>query len=1276
MLDSQNAFVTPTFLRSVWNAEYEVFKGSLAEAALLDRLHRWAARVDLSEASAQAAFIQQFFGETWGYAQSGQVAPGSEFTLLPQFPVPGAGAGGGTGQADLAMGYFAAGQQPTAQVLCEYKDIRTALDAPQKRKGNTRSPERQALDYLSHARKGMMGSEPILPTWAIVSDMNEFRLYWYDRGGQQYVSFVIHPRTLFQGAGLLADTEAARFDRFLFARLFHRDTLLTKVGRSALLNLIQERRFRDRRIEEGFYSEYRALRERLYTDLLTRNGEGTPRFPGTKGRLVRLAQKILDRLLFVFFCDDMGQRLAYPAKLLQTLLTSRANDQFFNPNATTVWQDLLGLFRAMNTGTEFGGKPMHEFNGGLFAPDPELERLEISNGLFCQHRQGQNEASIAAHPQTVLFLCATYNYAADLGEGGERGQQRSLGLYTLGRIFEQSITELEILEAEADGRPSVNKASQRKRDGVYYTPEWIVETVVNGTLEPAFKALRRASGWDGDAADVPAAVLDTYLDKLRGFTVLDPACGSGAFLITALRRLAKEWRQTWDARALIMGRAADEETEADLVSRLLRENIFGIDINPASVDIAQLALWLHTARGDQPLSSLAETVRCGNTLVTNDFYRGTQLELHDAVARERVNAFDWRTAFPAVAERGGFDAVVGNPPYVKLQNFRPAYPDVAQYLREGRPGLVAPPYASTRTGNFDLYLPFIEQGLAMLNPAGRLGYIAPSLWTVNEYGAGLRALIRAGRHLDRWLDFKSFQVFEEATTYTALQFFSKSATRSIGVAQAPRGLVPPDPWADAGQQLAWGREMFGDRWLMLTGEERVLIDRLAATCRPLGDEIHTQAIFTGIQTSADDIYLLKRLGPGRYRCTPPGDSRPAAYEVEIEDAIMRPLIGGKEAKRYIRPETDTWLLFPYQATSTAMELIPPGTMQTDYLKAYGYLLTYKTQLERREAKLGIDGLLHGPVLDERWYRYVYPKSLDKHSKPKLLVAQTVPSLRVCFDESGDFTPNNVRVNAILPADTVNPWFLLGVMNAPVADWVFQRIAKPKDAGWFEANKQFIVPLPIPQADHSQQANVARRARELQHLHTLRRDLLARIARRVGTVARRARPLTWLFAGLMPPQAREAVAPAGLDAAERRAWARTAYEADLTTRHAALAAAFRPGAALDATLVDGELRFLVEGAAVLDRVFVTSAEGAFLLAQWKVLASTLVITERTDGKKLANALRSFALPDNPAVVEQVVAAAGELGTCEGAIREAEAGMNELVFDLYGLTAAEKALVAAA
>lgn len=195
-------------------------------------------------------------------------------------------------------------------MLCEFKDIHSALDAPQRRKNDNRSPVQQGLGYLSAARRGMFGNEPIVPLWAIVSDMNEFRLYWADRGDRQYMRFVITPRDLFQVTPLLADSEEARFDRFLFLRLFHRDTLTVQgdAGRPLLLGLIQQQRFRQRELENEFYSEYRGFRERLYQTLLDHNGERTDRFPGTRGRLVRLAQKIIDRCIFIFSARTWGGR--------------------------------------------------------------------------------------------------------------------------------------------------------------------------------------------------------------------------------------------------------------------------------------------------------------------------------------------------------------------------------------------------------------------------------------------------------------------------------------------------------------------------------------------------------------------------------------------------------------------------------------------------------------------------------------------------------------------------------------------------------------------------------------------------------------------------------------------------------------------------------------------------------------------------------------------------------------------------------------------------------
>ena len=124
----------------------------------------------------------------------------------------------------------------------------------------------------------------------------------------------------------------------------------------------------------------------------------------------------------------------------------------------------------------------------------------MPNSAFYQHMQGANEASLYSFKETLLYLCASYNYASDLGRvdglpSFDRDPSKSLGLYTLGRIFEQSITELEILEAEADGRPSVNKESKRKRDGVYYTPEWVVERIVDETLGPQLAGMREECGW-------------------------------------------------------------------------------------------------------------------------------------------------------------------------------------------------------------------------------------------------------------------------------------------------------------------------------------------------------------------------------------------------------------------------------------------------------------------------------------------------------------------------------------------------------------------------------------------------------------------------------------------------------------------------------------------------------------------------------------------------------------------------------------------------------------
>ena len=824
MWDAYGSFLSKSFLRSEWAHEYETFKDSLEEHELLERLIRWSNRAEQTESTAQSAFLEEFFHSTWGYLQSGQAGAEARYTLYPEFPVPGAGQQGGVGHADAALGFFPAdGADLIPQVLVEFKSIESALDAPQRRKGNSRSPVKQGLDYLYAARRGLFGNEPVLPMWAIVTDMNEFRLYWADRGERQHIGFTIRPTHLFQGPSLLGDDEGARFDRFLFVHLFRSDTLIVQgaSGRPTLYSLIQRQRFQQHDLQNQFYDEYRSFREHLYRTLLSWNGPDTDAFPGTNGKLVRIAQKILDRLIFIFFCEDMGRVLSFPPQLFRNYLVERSNDEFFNPYGNELWQWLRRLFDAMNDGSPFGDNRLNSFNGGLFASDPDLDRLYIPNMIFCERGQGQNEASLATNKRTLLYLSAHYNYASGwsgglTGDERTRAGERSIGLYTLGRIFEQSITELEILEAREDGRPSLNEISKRKRDGVYYTPEWVVQRIVQETVGRRLADMKSVSGWPSDSEErLPTlGEITAYENQLRDIRIVDPACGSGAFLITTLSFLLGEWSVLRELRRQHGQTMAEGDWTEAQIRDILQRNLYGVDINPASVEISKLALWLHTARSDRPLSSLDGQIRVGNSLIGPDFFERT-LAAYDEEERERINAFDWQHAFPNVFERGGFDCVVGNPPYVKLQNFRKYHADMAAHL--ARAPEHGGEYRSTQTGNFDIYLAFIEKGLHLLNEDGRLGYIAPSVWTMNEYGAGLRGVIKDGRHLWGWIDFGSYQVFEEATTYTALQFYSRRTNDKVAVVQALDGVVSESPWKAGNITLPYNRLEFGNRWLLTTG---------------------------------------------------------------------------------------------------------------------------------------------------------------------------------------------------------------------------------------------------------------------------------------------------------------------------------------------------------------------------------------------------------------------------------------------------------------------------
>jgi hypothetical protein len=1271
------------FLMACWAQDYAAYCASDADTKLLASLKHWAEKDFQKETGAEGGFIQTFFVNLWGYARSGEQDKAAGYTVAQQFAINKAGQNGGVGKADAAMGWFGASELPdTPQVLCEFKDVRAGLDAKQNRKGNDRSPVKQCADYLHFAKNQFTpyGTEKIQPTWGIVSDMNEFRLYWNARMPHQYERFVIKNKTLADNAvELLGTSEKARQQRFLFSRLFHADWLLNRGNDAPLLTLQRAQHLQEKALEKTFYFEYRAYRDTLFKTLLAAN----PDAKANPRQLVRLTQKLLDRLLFVLFCEDMGAHLQFPVNLLRDILIKASQNIALLPDVADVWNsDVLPLFKSMRLGGIFRSHSISRFNGGLFAADSDLDDLNVPNKVFFAPFQGADEASLLKHKNTLLYLSAHYNF------GIEEGGERAIGLYTLGRIFEQSITDLEIMEAEAAGEESLMKLSKRKTDGVYYTPEWVTAYIVEETLGLRLWEWRAASGLAEfellDASQVDADHfkngklkkntlssrygdwLDSYQSRLHNLKVLDPACGSGAFLIQALKRLLQEyeWIASEKSRVNYEFRQVAVFDRAKAYREILAQNLYGVDVNAESVEITKLALWLHTVMPGQPLSSLDGNILCGNSLVDWDI-NSTEKPLSEAQL-ERINPFSYHEAFAGVFEAGGFDVIIGNPPYIKLQNMRRIQPEATDYWVAAKNADGSPKFRSVQTGNYDIYLPFIEQSVRLLKPEGRMGLIAPNVWAVNDYGQGLRETLHDTRRMDRWIDFKSYQIFDEAITYTALQFFTGKAVDGIKLHFAPNGgndLSNLD-WSQV-EALPYSQLPTTDAWQFMPATDRKLIEKLNTSCKTL--EQSCAGISVGIQTSADNIYHLTKIADGKY--TSHADKQ-HPLEVEIEDSVMHPLVSGVEAKRYQTPQTDTYLLFPYDLTEERPRLFSAADMESHFPNGWKYLKSHEHSLRIRENKK-MDK-------DNGWWAYNYPKNLDKQELAKLLVPRLVKNLFCAIDADGDFYLDNVDVGSILVADKSDLPFLAGILNAPVANYVWRRISKPFQNDYRTANKQFIAPLPIPDADDEQKKQVAELAEMLQTLHTAYRDELHKLEKRLSAAQMTDVTKTpqWIWAKLPDEKSlktSDAAKATGLKGKALTDWAKAEYQTALKSKLATLASRLSPTLKLSVQLDDGELTLLADGAPALDSVFVDEDEAALIAVQWKYVIRSTNITPSVTAEKLLGELLKLKTTENAGLRKQIIALDNKLDELQVGIEAKEREMNAVVYGLYGLTKDEIAQV---
>lgn len=451
-------------------------------------------------------------------------------------------------------------------------------------------------------------------------------------------------------------------------------------------------------ITKKLYKDYSLFKRELYHNLVELNPEYEPL------ELFKKSQKLLDRFLFIFFAEDRN--------LLPTNLIFRINKEWQNLRLMRIEVSLYDrykiYFNDLNSGakvvlpafSETASKQIEEhqifaYNGGLFKADEILDTIKIDDAVLFKHTEN----------------LSNYDFASEVD------------VNILGHIFENSLNELDEIKAELEGEVIDKTKTKRKKDGVFYTPKYITKYIVENTVgklcnEKKMELQLNEEDYTTDKKRQKKTLqglidkLQLYRNWLLQLTICDPACGSGAFLNQALDFLIEEHKYIDELQAKLFG---DTFILSDVENSILENNLFGVDLNEESVEIAKLSLWLRTAQPNRKLNDLSGNIKCGNSLIDDPEIAGDK-------------AFNWQQAFPKVFAKGGFDVIIGNPPYVS----RSFNDEMKRYLNKN---------FQTAQYQLELYVAFMEHGLKICKLNGSVSYIVPNSWLKNLMMSDCRKFI-------------------------------------------------------------------------------------------------------------------------------------------------------------------------------------------------------------------------------------------------------------------------------------------------------------------------------------------------------------------------------------------------------------------------------------------------------------------------------------------------------------------------------------------------------
>jgi len=749
-------------------------------------------------------------------------------------------------------------------------------------------------------------------------------------------------------------TEFEEFDLFTltidnFKRLY---LFLSKesVFNETPLKLKEETKFHEESITSKFYRDYKQFKDKIFENLVTNNSQYD------KLILFKKSQKLLDRFLFVYFAEDCG---LCPPNSVQKII-----DQWKTLNKIDAYAPLYSrfqkLFTYLDVGKKFDTYEFPGYNGGLFQPDELLDNPEtkVDDKILLEH----------------CPRLSNYDFSTEID------------VNILGHIFEHSLNEIEEITAELKGESTDKSKSKRKKDGIFYTPKYITNYIVENTIgflcttkkielqinEIEITETYRKNGKITKAGKELHNHLQDYKKWLLNLKIIDPACGSGAFLIAALDFLIAEHQSIDD---LISDLTGDKMRLFDTDKTILENNIFGVDINEESVEIAKLSLWLRTARKDRKLSDLYNNIKCGNSLIDNTEIAGEK-------------AFNWHKEFPEIMQNGGFDVVIGNPPYVNVELMPKSEKE----------------YFKTSYSLFfkraDLFSLFLELAINKLSEKGNISFILPSILLNNLSYKLLRNKLIENNWL-REVCYVGGSVFQDATVDTIIISICKAGNQQIRLVNAidftnkTLSLVDKDYF-----------HKFNNLISVSNGTtSRTVYDRIFDENNLLLSE-HFD-VFQGIVTGNNPVYIL--------------DQHEQVREHKIENELLHTLLHGRDFGKWYIKNTERKILY----INDEIEI-------GKYPHTLNYLSKFKTELETSKSS------------DEKttaWYCLHRPRvksNLDLI--PKIIIQNTrnetlKPRIVATVDEIGYY--GSQGLNFVIPkTNEYSVYFLIAIINSKLIDYVF------------------------------------------------------------------------------------------------------------------------------------------------------------------------------------------------------------------------------------------------